>query len=107
MEEPAANNAEREIELVMGDESMLIGDNGDSLQPNAMFLTELNLLLVVLSMFALFDEECVNLSGREKRRRQRSRGEGFCNEIADQKTRNQCGKGKASGPTITEVPNKA
>ncbi|GLT46626.1 hypothetical protein SLA2020_203700 [Shorea laevis] len=67
MEEPAANEAERELELVMGDESMPIGDNGDSFQSNAMFLIELNLLLVVLSMFALSDEECVNLDGKEKK----------------------------------------
>ncbi|GKU87981.1 hypothetical protein SLEP1_g2301 [Rubroshorea leprosula] len=66
MAEPGSN-AEGEIELVLGDESMRIGDCGDSLRSNASFLSELNLLVVFLSMFALSDEECMDFDGEEKK----------------------------------------
>ena len=67
MEQPE-NEGNHESQPVLCDEEEVQDGEVDGLrEPNATFLTDLNLLLVVLSLSSIRDEDCLNLVDTEKK----------------------------------------
>ncbi|XVF80193.1 hypothetical protein PTKIN_Ptkin15bG0051500 [Pterospermum kingtungense] len=68
--EQAENETKHESQIVLGDEEKVQVDSelGDGLrEPNATFLVDLNLMIVVLSLSSIHNEDCLNLVDTEKK----------------------------------------
>ncbi|XWS35869.1 hypothetical protein CRYUN_Cryun20dG0033800 [Craigia yunnanensis] len=67
MEQPE-NETKYESLLVLGDDKKVQDNEVDGLrEPNATFLTDLNLLIVALSLSSICSEDCLNLFDTEEK----------------------------------------
>ena len=67
--EQSDDKTKHESQLELGDEDQKVQDGEfDGLrEPNATFLTDLNLLIVALSLSSICNEDCLNLVDTEKK----------------------------------------
>ncbi|XP_022770548.1 uncharacterized protein LOC111313930 [Durio zibethinus] len=67
MERPD-DETKHESKIALGDEEKVQDGEVDGLrEPNATFLTDLNLLMLALSLSSVCNEDCINLVDKEKK----------------------------------------